>query len=197
MKRIITINRQFGSGGREVGKRLADELKIAYYDKELIAKVAEETGFDLNYISRYEETAVSRYYPFSFGCTLSVGCDMPQDDIYIAQARIIKRLGEMQDCVIIGRCAGYILKDAAFKIFIYASSMKKRIERCYEKVPADRAKSEEEMKKSILSVDKCRSHYYAYYTGEKWLDMRNYNLCIDTAKISIKQAVKTIEVAAE
>ena len=197
MRKLITINRQFGSGGREVGKRLADELQIAYYDKELISKISNETGLCDDYISQYEETAISRYYPFTFGRTFAFEYSVPQNTIYIAQTKVIKKLAHMQDCVIIGRCANYILGDEAFKVLIYSSDMDKRIDRCYDKVPADRDKSRDEMKKMINSVDKKRARYYDFYAGEKWLDINNYNLCIDTAKISIQDAVKLIAEAIE
>lgn len=197
MRKLITINRQFGSGGREIGKRLADELNIAYYDKELITKVVSETGLSADYITRFEETEASRYYPFTFGRTLTMSYDMPQSTVQTAQAKVIKYLSETQDCVIVGRCANHILKNNAFKVFIYSSDMESRIQRCYDKVPDDKTKTKEEMKKNILAVDKNRSRYYEYYTGEKWIDLENYNLCIDTAKVSVKQAVKTIMTAIE
>lgn len=192
LRKLITINRQFASGGREIGKRLADELKIAYYDKELIAKVVSETGFSADYIARFEETAASRIFPFTFGKTMTLGYDMPQSTVQVAQTKIIKFLGTNQDCVIVGRCANHILKEHAFKVLIYSSDMEQRIQRCYDKVPEDKVKTKEEIKKNILAIDKIRARYYEYYTSTNWLSFKNYNLCIDTAKISVKQSVKMI-----
>lgn len=166
-------------------------MKIAYYDKELIAKVVSETGLSADYIARFEETAASRFYPFTFGKTMTMGYDIPQT-VQVAQTKVIKYLGETQDCVIVGRCANQILKDRAFKVLIYSSEMQQRIQRCYDKVPEDQSKSKEEIKKNILAVDKNRSRYYEYYTSTKWLTLDNYNLCIDTAKVCVKQAVKMI-----
>lgn len=192
MKKIITINRQFSTGGREIGKRLADTLQISYYDNELITKVAEESKLDPKYIARYEESSVSRLFPFTFGKTMTTKYPIPQDTVYLEQSKIIRKLAQTQDMVIVGRCASHILKDSAFKVFIYSSDMKKRIERCYDKVPSDSNKTTEEMQKHILNIDKERRRYYEFYTDEAWLDMQNHNLCIDTAKVSIEHAVTMI-----
>lgn len=162
MNTVITINRQFGSGGREVGKRLADALNIAYFDKEIINKIAEKTHLSPSYIE---------------------------------QTKIIKKLAEEQSCVIVGRCANNILKDSAFRVFIYSSDIEKRIQRCYDKVPTDKNKSREEMQKMILSIETQRAKYNQYYTGDDWMNMSNYNLCIDTAKVDIKKAVSLIVMA--
>ena len=195
MKKVVTINRQFGSGGREVGKRLADALNIAYYDHELINKIAEETNMHPDYIADCQELSVSRTYAISVGRTFSMPQLSPTDNIQIAQTKIIKKLGTEQDCVIVGRCANNILEETAFKVFIFSSDINARIQRCYDKVPEDKNKSEKEMQKSILAVDKKRAKYHSYYTGQEWLEISNYNLCIDTAKIDIKTAVELIAAA--
>ena len=192
MKNIITINRQFGSGGREIGKRLADELGWCYYDKELISKIAEETGLCKDFINKHDEKAIYNIYPFSFGKTFTAVYPVPENMIYIAQTNIIREIADAGDCIIIGRCASHILKDEAFKILVYSSDIDKVIDRCYEKVPADKDKSRKEMENKIKDIDKQRSKYHEFYTGEKRLDINNYNLCIDTAEIPIKEAVKLI-----
>ena len=191
MNNIITISRQFSSGGREIGKRLADSLLYAYYDAEIIKKVAEESGFCESYIEKYSEANITRGYNYTFGQTFSTLS--PSDQVQIAQAKVIRELSTKGDCVIVGRCADYILKDSNnFKVFIYSSDMEQRIKRCYEKVPADKNKTAKEMQKMIKAIDKTRSKNYNYYTGQDWEDMTNYNLCIDTSVVSIKQAVATI-----
>ena len=193
MSNIITISRQFSSGGREIGKRLADALLYAYYDRELIKKVAEESGFAESYIERYSEGNITRAYPFTFRNTFVNYIQSPRDKIQIAQEKIITELSEKSDCIIIGRCADCILKEhTIIKIFVYSSDMDARINRCYDKVPTDKSKSRKEIEKMILSVDKERAKYYGFYTGREWGNMLNYNLCIDTSIVSIQKAVDTI-----
>ncbi len=194
MARVITIGREFGSGGREIAKRLSDELEIAYYDNEIIKKITEESGFDADVVQKYTESKIIRQYPLHFARTMTF---MPMlnltDEIYMCQARIIKELAQ-NDCIIVGRCADAILKkEDIFKIFVYSSSMEKRLERCYEKVPADRKnKSEKMMTQEIKKIDKMRAEYYNYYTGQLWGKIQNYHMGVDTAKFTIKQSTKLI-----
>lgn len=198
MKKIITISRSFSSGGREVGKRLAQELGFKYYDKQLLKKISEETGFSSEYIEKYgESSAAYLSYPVTIAQTLLTPFQMPNESIQIAQTNIIREIGEKGDCVIIGRRGDRILKDEEnlLKVFIYSSDMDERIQRCYKKSPADKDKSKEYMKKKILSVDKDRAKYYRYYSDQNWGEMKNYNLCIDTSKIDIKKAVQLIILA--
>lgn len=202
MSRIITINRQFSSGGREVAKRLADKLSFAYYDKEIIEVVAEKTGLHENYIEKYSEAKLTRSYPFVFARTFSANSSNPieqmQMQLQIEQSKLIKELSARGDCVIVGRCAGHILRDdMPFKIFIYSSNMDSRIKRCYEKVPTDKGTPEKQMKKMILDIDKNRAAFYSANTEKKWDDMSNYNLCIDTYAVGIKKAVDIIITAIE
>ncbi len=192
MNRIITINRTFGSGGREVGKRLADSLKTAYYDKELLAKIAKETGLAEVYIKHYDESA-TRTFQFTFGRSIPFYRQSPTEKIQIAVAKIMKEVAEKGDAVFIGRCSNYILRDSSpFKIFIYASDMNFRVSRCFDKVPLDKDKGETNMIKEILTVDKKRAKYHELYTGQNCHDMENYNLCIDTSKFGIKGTVDII-----
>ena len=193
MGRIITISREFGSGGREVGKRLADTLNFAYYDKEIIAMVAEKSGFAPDYIEKYSEAAASRQYPIHIAGTFMTPIQMPSEKLQITQSKILNELSETGNCVIIGRRADYILEAAnPFKVFIYSSNMDDRIARCFAKDPSDMEKSKKEMEKKILTVDKQRGRYYNYYTSQTWGKMSHYNLCIDTSAVSIKKAVELI-----
>lgn len=193
MKNVITISRSFSSGGREVAKRLADQLEFAYYDRELIDVIAEETGFSKEFIEEYSEGHVTRSYPIHIAQTFVMPIKMPSDDLQNAQTNIIKRVGDQGNCVIVGRRADHILREQnPFKVFIYSSAMQERIERCYKKVPEDRIKSPKEMAKEIVKIDKNRAKYYNYYTEKNWGDMQNYNLCIDTSVVDIKTAVEII-----
>ncbi len=194
MNKIITINRQFGSGGREVGKRLADELSIAYYDKELLEKMATESGLSAEYIAMYDEKS-TRNFGYTFGRTFSGYQQSPSDIVQLNYTKVIRQVGEKGNAVIIGRCANQILQDQSpFKIFIYSSDMDFRVNRCFEKVPSDReTKSEKQMAKEILKIDKQRAKYHEFYTGQTWMDMSNYNLCIDTSMIGIRGAIDLIK----
>lgn len=198
MHKIITISRQFGSGGREIGRRLADTLTCAYYDKELLEAVANETGFDPDYINSFDET-ISQSYPYIFNRSFASYQQSPSEKIQLAYLKIIKDIAQKGNAVIIGRCAEYILKESKpFKVFIYASDINYRIERCYTKVPEDRVyKTETQMLKEIVAIDKERAKYYEYYSSKKWSDMTNYNLCIDTASVGIENAVKIIKSAVD
>ncbi len=193
---IITIGRRFGSGGREVGKRLADELGFAYYDKQLLESVAEQTGLAVDYIEQYSEAGYTRNYPYAFGRAFVSYQQSPAEKIQLAQIDVIKQLADKGPCVIVGRCSDYFLSDSnPFNVFINASNMECRLKRCYDKVPADKGKSENQMKKEILSVDKTRAKYYEFSTGQKWGDMQNYHLCVDTSLFGIKNTVDVIKYA--
>ena len=199
MNKIITISRQFGSGGREVGKRLADALMCAYYDKEIIKEVAVKSGLSEEYVEKYSESTFTRNYPFTFARTVpTTYIQSPSDKLHLTQVNVIKDLSNKGDCVIVGRCADAILENQnPFKVFIYSSDMDVRIKRCYEKVPADKEKTRKEMEKMIISVDKQRTKFYSHYEGKIWGNINNYNLCIDTSKVDIKKAVEIILLAIE
>lgn len=193
MKNVITISRSFGSGGREIAKRLADELNFAYYDRELIDAISDETGLSKDYIEQFSEGHISRAYPIHIAQTFLMPVVMPSDSIQIAQTNIIREAGNSGNCIIVGRRADYILRELKpFKVFIFSSDMDERIKRCYKKVPEDRVKSPKEMAKEIQKIDKNRAKYYNYYTDQDWGVMKNYNLCIDTSVIDIKKAVELI-----
>lgn len=193
MNKIITISRQFGSGGREVGKRLADKLNYAYYDKELINAVAKESNLSEDYIEKYSEAALSRSFPLVFGNSFYSYSIQPSEQVQIAQSKVILELAHKGDSIFVGRCADYILSESKpFKVFVYASDMDFRIERCYRRVSEEKIKSEKDMKKKILKIDKQRASYYEFYSDQKWGDIENYNLCIDTSKLGIKATVDII-----
>ena len=189
MSLIITIGRQFGSGGRELGKRLAETLGIGYFDREVISEIAKQSGMAEGYIDSFVENPV-QYYPITFGRTFTSQIPVQQDtEVYRAQSDAIRALAGRGDCVIIGRCADYILEDMKpLNLFVYAD-LEARLARCREKAPEDEKLTDHELRKKILSVDKRRAKYYEFYTGKAWGKMENYHLCINTAGREIKRLV--------
>lgn len=195
MKKIITIGREFGSGGRELGKRIAEKLEIAYYDKEIINEIAKKTDLAVEYVTRIVEKKPMVYYPISVGGTF--GRDYYQVSnnnvqIYTEQCNVLKELATKSSCVIVGRCADYILKDEKpFRIFVY-SDMDTKIKRCYEngEVPSDL--NENKIRKMIKEVDKHRREYYNFYTSQEWGDKLNYDICINTSGKKIEDVVEEI-----
>ena len=162
--RIITIGREFGSGGRELGKRIAEALGIAYYDKEIIDKVATKTQLATDYIQQIIEKKPLTYYPITIGNSFNGIDDIlarSNAAIYAEQANVIKELAEKSDCVIVGRCADYILKDYhPFRIFVF-SNMESKIKRCIEKGETKNT-DVKKIKKEIHRIDKNRRHYYEF-----------------------------------
>ncbi len=197
MNKIITISREFGSGGRELGKRLAEELHVAYYDREIVTAIAHRSDLAEDYVGQILENRIMTYYPITVASSFAA---MPPTDtlqyvnhsIYSAQNDIILELGQKSDCVIVGRCADYILEDhRPFNIFVYAD-MASRIARCRAKGGKDAELSERELQKKIQSIDKSRAQYYRFYTGRTWGDRYNYDLCINTSGRDIGELAKAI-----
>ncbi len=195
-KYIITIARQFGSGGREIGKALADSLGIPCYDKELISLAARESGMDAEVFNNVDERATnSLLYSlsmglYSFGNNFSAVGDLPVNDrLYILQHQIIKKLAEEGPCVIVGRCADYVLKDRddCISIFIHAD-MEYRKQRAIEIHGVAKNRAEQIVNKT----DKIRANYYSFYSGQKWGYAQNYDLCLDSSKLSTEKIVKLI-----
>jgi cytidylate kinase len=196
MNKIITIGREFGSGGREFGRRLAEELGIEYYDKEIIAAIAEKTSMSQEYVQEVLEGKPHRLYPITIAQSMFIEDNyyiQQEQSIYLAQAEIIRELAQKSSCVIVGRCADFILRDMKpYRIFVYAD-IDSRIRRCIERnTDSQKHYTEKEIKKQILSIDKNRAKYYDYYTGNKWGDKNNYDLCVNTTDLVIKEIVPII-----
>ena len=196
MNKVITIGREFGSGGREFGRRLAEELGIEYYDKEIIAAIADKTSMSQEYVQEVLEGKPHPLFPITIGQSILIADNyyiQQEQSIYLAQSEIIRELAQKSSCVIVGRCADFILKDLKpYRIFIYAD-LDSRIKRCIERnTDTNERLSEKEIKKQILSIDKNRSKYYNYYTGNKWGDKNNYDLCVNTTDLVIKEIVPVI-----
>lgn len=187
MNRIITISREFGSGGRELGKRLADELGIAYYDREIIAEIAKETGLSEQYIQNISEKGIYSQ-PIHFGKTFASfgGVQSNQTEILVKQQKILKKIAEAGDCVIVGRGADVILKEYnPMNIFVYAD-MKSKINRCRIKSTEDKELSDKELENKIIQIDKNRKNFHDIISSLEWGNKENYHLCINTSGLEIK-----------
>ncbi len=196
MNKVITISREFGSGGREFGRRLAEELGFDYYDKEIISEIAKKTSMSEEFIKEVTDKKPHNLFPITFGHTfIYIDNYYPlhqANDIYIEQNNIIKEMAQRSNCIIIGRCADYILEDKdPFRIFIYAD-MESKVKRCKERAPEGEDLSDKELRKKINSVNKGRAQYYEYYTGRNWGDKLNYDLCINTTNANIKELVEVV-----
>lgn len=178
MNRIITIGREFGSGGREFGRRLAEELHIEYYDREIITEVAKRTKLTEEYIHMVTEQRPHALFPITVGRSINLMADQSfymVQSVYAEQSRILRELAEKSDCVVVGRCADYILRDwEPFRVFVYAE-MESRIRRCQERSTAEEKLSDKDMRRSIQDVDRSRAKYYSFYTGQKWGDKEYYD----------------------
>lgn len=196
MNRIITISRQYGSGGREIGARLADKFKIPFYDNELIARAAKESGFSEAVFENAEKKATnSLLYSIAMGMNAYGNQDIGfthlslDDQVYLAQANVIRKVAKEGPCVIVGRCADYILRDFVnvTNVFIWAD-LKFRKERAVKHYNLPENKAEDE----IIKNDKRRANYYNYHASEKWGKAENYHLSIRSDYVGIDHAVEMI-----
>ena len=195
MNKIITVGREFGSGGREFGRRLSEELHFAYYDQEIIREISKRTSLSEQYIQSIVEHRPSFSFPIHIGQSfypLSNPAFEQTMAIYQEQARIITEMALKSDCVIVGRCADYILKEyKPFRIFVYAD-IDSKIKRCREKGPEHEKLTDRELKQKISGMDKKRAKYYELYTGHSWGDKLNFDLCINTSRTVIKEIVPAV-----
>lgn len=182
---VITLTREYGSGGRYIGKLVAQKLGIKLYDKEFIIEVAEKTGLSEQYIKENEQKRNSLdilnngYYS-----------DLSNsDELFVKESQLIKEVSDREPCIIVGRCADQILKDNknVLKVFIY-SDMKNKIDRAVKYYGMDKKKAEKE----IIRIDKLRENHYKYYTDKKWKDFSNYDICINSDKVGVEKAADLI-----
>ena len=190
MKKIITISREFGSGGHSLGELVAKKLKIPFYDQELIERAVEKTGFSREFIQEAGEYASSTS-KLLFNMTLSsaystVGLPSNYDKIYSAQNAIIQSLAQEGPCVIVGRCADYVLRDRedCLNVFVYADK-EYRKKHVLERYGNDPKKS---IEKRLEEKDKKRSLYYKHYTGMDWGDARNYHFTVNMGVVGLERA---------
>ncbi len=194
MSKIITISRQFGSGGRELGRRIAQELGWAYYDNEVVSEIAKSTSYSEEYVHSLLEHRPTTLYPIHYGNTflsLTDGSYENTMDVYSAQYKIIKEMAGNGNCVIIGRCADQILKDMKpFRIFVYAS-LESRVKRCKDR-EEKATEGEKKIARKIKTIDKHRAKYYQFYTGEKWGNPLNFDMMVNTTDQDVEHIAKTI-----
>ncbi len=189
--RIITIGRQHGSGGRFIGEQLGKALGIPCYDSQLIIETAEESGFAPSFVAANEE-----HRPSSFLYSLVMGLTSPADEqplsikLFQTQSEVIRKVAARGSCIIVGRCADYILRETPglVNIFVHAP-LQSRIQRICQRDHM----TAEAAEKNILAQDKERSTYYEFFSGQKWGQVGNYHLSIDTSKIGIDGSVAMIE----
>lgn len=193
MNKIITISREFGSGGREIGKRLADELGYAYYDVEVIKEISKEIGMSEEYINNISERGV---YPiaFHFGKTFASlsSLQTKQTEIFVKQQEILKKIAKKGNAIIVGRGADVVLKDyKPINLFTYAS-MESKIKRCYKKATKDEILNDKEIEKKIKKVDNNRKKFHDILGNSNWGQKEYYDLCINTSNIEIKSIIKPL-----
>lgn len=182
MNKVITVTRQFGSGGREIGRKLAEAYDIPFYDNEIISRAAKETGFAEAAFERAEDKATnSLLYSIAMGMNVFSNQEIGfsglslDDRIFLAQSKVIRNVAAEGPCVIVGKCADYILKDHdnMVKLFISAT-LDFRIRRAIE----IEGISQESAAETVLKKDKSRANYYKYHSGERWDNVLNYDMAI-------------------
>ena len=197
MNTIITIGRQFGSGGREIGMKVAEHFGIKFYDKELLTRAAKESGFCEEILQNHDERPTNSFLynlvidTYSFGYNSSSFVDMPiSQKVFLAQFDTIKKVADEGPCVIVGRCADYALdgRDNVINLFIYADEDFK-IRRVMDIYDLDENKARDMINKK----DKQRQSYYNYYTNRKWGKADTYDLCINSSVLGIDGSVKLVK----
>lgn len=201
MNTIITIGRQYGSAGREIGLRLAQELGIKCYDKELLDRAAKDSGMCQELFENHDEKPTNSFLyslvmdTYSFGYASNSFADMPiNQKVFLAQFESIKNIANEGPCILVGRCADYALADYPnlLSVFIHAS-LKNRIRRIATLYDLSDAKA----KDRIVRADKKRASYYNYYTSKRWGDTDSYHMCVDSGLFGVDGAVAVIKTAVE
>ncbi|SCX82073.1 Cytidylate kinase [Butyrivibrio hungatei] len=198
MNTIVTIGRQFGSGGREIGEMVADHFGIKCYDKELLSRAAKESGFCEEMIQNHDERPTNSFLynlvmdTYSFGYNSSSFVDMPiSHKVFLAQFDTIKKIAKEEPCIIVGRCADYALSDLpnVLNLFIYGDEecKIKRIRERFSDIT-----SNEKAREMMIKKDKQRQSYYNYYSSKKWGRADSYDLCINSSILGIEGTVKLI-----
>ena len=196
MNTIITIGRQFGSGGREIGQKVADYFGIKYYDRDLLTRAAKESGFCEEMIQNHDERPTNSFLynlvmdTYSFGYNASSFVDMPiSHKVFLVQFDTIKKIAAEGPCVIVGRCADYALEEKknCIHLFIYADE-KAKTKRIMERYQLSEGKARD----MIIKKDKQRQSYYNYYSSKKWGRADSYDLCINSSVLGVEGTVKLI-----
>lgn len=194
---IITIGRQFGSGGREIGMKLAKDLDIGFYDKEMLERASKDSGICKELFETHDEKPTSSFLyslvmdTYSMGYSSSTYTDMPLNHkVFLAQFEAIKKIAEEGPCVLVGRCADYALEsyENVLNVFIRAD-LESRIRR----IARDTDSTDAKAKDLIIKQDKKRASYYNYYTNKRWGDVESYDLCLNSSKLGIDGTVEAIK----
>ena len=187
--KIITISREFGSGGRELGKRLAEVLDYDYYDKEIITAIATNKGMDEDYVARSIEQDRWQNIPLTFHQSVAgIPLDTTHTDLLLEQKRVIEEIAKIgKDCIIVGRNADVLLREyQPFNIFVCAD-MEAKIRRCMERSPENECFNTKEMERKIIKVDKSRAQTRDLVTGSQWGERSAYHLTVNTSNWDIKE----------
>ena len=192
---VITIARGFGSGGKTIGKILAEKLDVNQYDSDLIKLASEESGINIELFGKSDERVKTglfkRYNPEYDSKILPPDDDgyVSSDNLFNIQAKIIRDLAEGENCIIIGRCADHVLREneKVIRLFFYADE-----ETSIQNVIDIYGVSKKVAKAKIDSIDKTRASYYKYYTGKSWNDVNNYDLCINTTKLGFEKSAEAV-----
>lgn len=193
-KKVITISREYASGGRIIGKRLAEKLGVPYYDRDTInERISRESGYDMEMLQAAEKKAKNSFL-YSLASAMGSGATGPEslslnERLFLAQFDTIRKIAQEGSCVIVGRCADYILRGLPYatNIFIYAEEADK-IRRAVEEY----GDNPDEVRKIMKETDKTRAHYYSYHTGRKWGEHVNFNLSLDSGYLKIDDIVDLI-----
>ncbi len=195
MKTIITIGRQFGSGGKEIGIRVAKELGIPFYDKELLQKAAEKSGLCQKIFENFDEKPRSLLYSiamdsYMFSLPGSGAGESLEQQVYLATYNTIRHIAEQGPCVIIGRCADYALADDPNHLSLFiCAPMEDRIRRVAERQNL----SQEKARQLIVKTDKRRASYYEYYSARKWGAVESYDFCVNSSYLGLGGTVEMIQ----
>lgn len=191
---VITVSRQFASGGRELGKRLADELGYKYYDKEIITEIANSTSLNEGYVEKILESGGFANFAFSFAHSMPLASAAPNTvtDVLVAQQKVIRAIAKKENCVIVGRCADVIASEYnPFRIFVYADTRSK-INRCRARADANEKLSDKQMLKSFKEIDRGRAKLHDLLSSTPWGDCDGYDLMINTSSIEIKNIINPL-----
>ena len=194
---VITIARQYGSGGKTIGKMLAEDLGIHFYNREILRMASDESGINEQLFGQVDERVKTNLL-YRIAKRIRNEEVLPPDsddflstnNLFNYQAKVIRQLADEESCVIIGRCADYVLQDYdnVVSVFIHGP-----YDFCLEQAMKVNAKSESEMRKYMEKRDKYSGEYYKYYTGKDWFDARNYHLCLDSSKLGFDGCVEAIK----
>ena len=194
-KLVITIARSYGSGGLTLAKKLSEELGIPFYDREILRMASEQSGINEEMFGQVDEN-VRKIFMSTKGkykgtpLTPEYSAFTSDDNLFELQADVIKRIANTESCIIVGRCADYILKnrDYVLSLYFYASE-----EDCLERLKKQVSGTDDELLKRMRLIDKHRADYYKYYTGHEWNDARNYDFCLNTAAMDYDKLIEVVK----